>query len=305
MSTTKDYDHLLIDGKNALYRAIFAGYRDAAFRAKGHDYFAIMVKFLHKYLDSFKPKNMHIFWDSSPSWRHEIMPTYKGHRKGMYADYEIDVRKELKRQTHICVNILKNMGLRQYFRESQEADDLIYAFCRSTLGERVLIISSDADFKQISYQYGTIDIHNPMNRYKKRIEDVPRHDPVLAKAFAGDKSDNIAGYYGVGKVKSQSLVVDLVRRKEFFKSDRAKVMNEGVAEIVGSTLFRRNRALIDMSLCPHLLDNMMYVEGKLTSKTIFEYSKVVESLRKNKVNGVVMEGNQYIKPFKRLVSKSG
>jgi len=304
MSITSGYDHLLIDGKNALYRAIFAGYRDKTFQAKNHDYFSIMVKFLHKYLDSFKPQNMHIFWDSAPSWRHEHMPTYKGHRKGMYDDYKIDVREELRRQTRICVAILKNMGLRQYYREHQEADDLIYAFCRVNLGQRLLIVSSDADFKQISYHYDCVDIHNPLNRYKKRIEERSRHDPVITKALIGDKSDNIEGYYGIGKVKSQRLVIDLKARKEFFESERARVMKEGVLDVVGPALFRRNRMLIDMSLCPHLLDNMLYVEDKMISKVAFEYSRVVEVLRKEKVNGVMLEGNQYIKPFRRLVPKN-
>jgi len=102
-------------------------------------------------------------------------------------------------------------------------------------------------------------------------------------------------------VKSQALVTDLDRRRNFFQSDKAKVMIEGKTEVVGDQQFRRNRALIDLSLCPYLLDNMMYVEERLTSEVTFNYNKIIDGLRKRKVNGVVIEANQYIKPFKRLV----
>lgn len=303
MSITKDYDHLLIDGKNSIYRAIFAGYYDDKFKSKGIDYFTIFVKFMHKYLDTFTPKNIHVFWDapSGTTWRKALYQEYKENRGSLYEKYDIDVKKEVDRQMQIAIEVLHNMGIRQYYTDKMEADDLVYAFCRVRMHDRIMIVSSDADYRQITYQFRNIDLHSPLNKNKRLVEEIPRLDPILVKAFCGDKSDNINGYYGIGKVKSQALISDLNRRKVFFESNNAKIIVNGKDEVVGEELFKRNRQLIDLSLCPDLLDNMMYIEKRLTSQINFDYSKVIDSLNKRKVAGIILEANQYIKPFKRLV----
>ena len=70
----KNPRHMLIDGKNAIYRAIFAGYNDERFKKSGFDYFVITVRFISNYLTIFNPQSVHIFWDAprENTWRRKF-----------------------------------------------------------------------------------------------------------------------------------------------------------------------------------------------------------------------------------------
>lgn len=293
-------NHLLIDGKNAIYRAVYAGYNDKYFQANNYDYFSILIKFFAKYRDLFSPENCHIFWDSpsNDSWRCEVFPEYKAQRKDLVKD---EVKAEVNRQIAVAIEALQYLGFRQYFRRNMEADDLIYAFCRASMGTEVVIISSDADFQQIIFNHPTVKLHNPLNKHKELYETVPDFDPVLVKAFTGDKSDNINGFYYVGKVKSRRFAEDLQERYLFLESERAKTQNGLGVDSAGIPLYRRNRLLVDLSLCPELLDNILYVEKKLLRTPVFDADRFMQVMRKHKINGIFRLAEQYVRPFETLV----
>ena len=82
------------------------------------------------------------------------------------------------------------------------------------------------------------------------------------KAFTGDKSDNIAGYYRVGPVTAKVLCEATTVRNEFFQSEKSRVKSGDDNITVGNQRPKENLLLIDLSLCPYLLDNMMYVSSK-------------------------------------------
>ena len=120
------HKHLLIDGRNIIYRAIYAGRSDNMFMMSGLDIFAVFARFIHYYQVQFRPKSIHIFWDDECSrlWRTKILPTYKGQRKD-----DDGAKKDVFHILKISLDLYKTLGIRQYFRHTQEADDLIYAFC--------------------------------------------------------------------------------------------------------------------------------------------------------------------------------
>ena len=292
-------DHLLIDGKNSIYRSVFAGHVDQRFQQLGHDYFLIFMRFIANYINKFRPKSVHLFWDAKTSWRKNIYPEYKEHRSDQYNDYSFDVRGELRRQMMITIETFKQLSSRQYFNTSQEADDLIYAFVRANPESQTVIVSGDGDFKQITYRYKNVKLFNPLSS-KTEFEDIPELDPILVKSFTGDKSDNISGYYGVGKVKVKPLVLDEAERAKFFASDKAFTMNNGQKTVVGDSIFKTNKQIIDLSMNPSLQENVDYVARQQLTTVSFDIEKVKTVILKYKLRGLMADISNLTLPFKNL-----
>lgn len=293
-------DHLLIDGKNSLYRSVFAGLVDPRFKELGHDYFLIFLRFINNYINKFRPKSVHIFWDAKRSWRKAVYAEYKTQRPDQYIDRGIDVPGELRRQMIIAIETLKHLNVRQYFNHNQEADDLIYAFIKNNISAESIILSGDGDFKQITYRHPHIKIFNPLSK-KLGFEDVPSLDPVLVKSLTGDKSDNINGYYGIGKVKVKPLILDEKARAEFFASDKAFVMEDKQKVLVGDTVFNRNKQIIDLSMNPHLQENIDYIATQQIVPISYSLEEVKAIILKYKLRGLMADINNLSLPFKSLL----
>jgi 5'-3' exonuclease len=294
--------HLLIDAKNMLYRAVFTARSDKKFTQRGHHPINIVLHFLIFYLEKFNPDEFHIFWDSRRdlTWRREISPQYKGNRGSNPEIHDI-----LVNLTEVCTAMFQNLGMKQYYKDCQEADDLIYAFCklhRRTTHDpdsEIIIVSSDGDLKQISFNFKNVRIHHPLVK-DRLFEPTPSFDPVTYKCLVGDKSDNIDGYYGVGDIKARLLIEDRRKKHEFFESEKAIIKRDGKKLFVGSKKFIENNLLIDLSLCPYVLENMGYVLSKQTKQVKFDLAKIRELISKYKLRGVTADISRYVAPFKKL-----
>lgn len=281
--------HLLIDGRNAIYRAVYAGLEDKKFQESKQDYFAIFLRFLNKYINTFKPSNVHIFWDDKREnlWRRKIYPEYKANRP---PNEQVD--PIIQRQVKVAISICRFIGFRQYYRETQEADDLIYAFCRSIVEDSV-IVSSDSDMKQIPFYIKNTSVYNPLAKNAQDIlnHNTPEINPIIMKSLVGDKSDNIEGYAGIGPTRGKMLVTEMAARKEFIeKSSNDK--------------YKLNRLLVDLGLNPSLLDNMMYVERVMGTAPRFDFKQVVSLFREMNVTGMTQEVYHFIMPYAKLVNQN-
>jgi 5'-3' exonuclease len=295
--------HLLIDAKNMLYRAVYVAAYDKQYKASGHHPINIILHFLNSYLHKFNPEKIHIFWDSprDSTWRKSLDPCYKDGRGGSKRISDSDVSDAINNLTEVGTHFFRNMGIRQYYKDDMEADDLIYAFCKMNDNDSIVIVSSDTDLKQITYRYKNVKIHSHLSKTKALYELVPNLDPVVFKCLVGDKSDNIYGYYRVGPVKARVLVEDTQRRHEFFESQKAVAKVGNDVELVGDARFKRNLLLIDLSLCPFLLDNMMHVSRSQFKPIKFDLKKIRELISKYKLRGVTADMSRYVTPFKRLI----
>jgi 5'-3' exonuclease len=279
---------------------MFAGHADERFRQSGHDYFVIFLRFISSYINKFRPNSVHIFWDapSATLWRKQVFPAYKDQRADMYKErVGLDVKSELVRQMKVSIKVLQNLNVRQYFRDGQEADDLIYAFAYNNPRDEQLVISSDGDFKQLLYRFNHVKLFNPFTR---DLVEKPERDPVLVKAFTGDASDNIPGYYQIGKARVKPLIDDLRARHEFLNSEKALVSENGHQSHVGNTLFERNRQLIDLSLSPQLNDNINYIEKKQVSSVNYNLDKIGIMSQEYKLRGLMADTGNLLLPFKNL-----
>lgn len=293
---------MLIDGKNAVYRAVFAGYHDKRFRESGYDYFVILMRFIANYITIFNPQSVHIFWDAprKSTWRKAENNQYKEHRKDKYKDLDIDINKELNKHIRTAIKIFKLLNCRQYYKSNMEADDLIYSFCLVNQDSDVLIVSSDGDMHQIPYTMNNVRIYNPLKKTNK-IEPVSKVDITIVKALSGDASDNIKGYYNIGPVKSKKMASNPRLLYEFLLSPKAVVKNDDGKVLVGDKLYLENKSIIDLSMCPYLTENCGYVMDKQKEQIQFDVSSVKSIILNNKIVGLVGSIDKYCHAFKNLI----
>jgi 5'-3' exonuclease len=237
------------------------------------------------WISRFKPESVNIFWDAKRStlWRMKIFAGYKDKPE----KHTIDIKDELISTQLAAKAMFNKMGCRQFSKANMEADDLIYAACKVLAPSPVIICSSDSDYNQIVFRMSHVQCFDPM---KESFIQQVNYDPVIQKALCGDISDRINGYEGIGPVKSTAMAKS--------SKDRAAFL-----ERTGIQLFVRNMLLIDLSLCPGLLKNQLYVQRVLDTTPVFDKNELFDLARKYKVNGFVTEYNNLAAKFKQFVAQ--
>lgn len=276
---------LLIDGKNTAYRALFATMRSGEVHP-----FVVWMRFLHVWFDKFNPSEVHVFWDCPKDevWRKSVLPEYKDQRETMkhYAD---DVKLKISNLVKVAKALLPHMNIRQYYKKTQECDDLIYSACRILTPDksdslRVIVVSSDSDFVQLQWSMEHVKCLEPKSC---KFFDTPTINPIYQKSLIGDKSDNIDGYNGIGKVKSAKLINSPNNLIEFLDKN-------------GSKLFLRNISLIDLSKNPYALKNELYLIKNMSLPINYDESEIKRLIYENKINGLIHELTRIVLPFSKL-----
>jgi len=273
-----DGPHLFVDGRNCIYRAIHAN-KDA----KCHN-LVVMLRFMKSWVDKYKPSSVHVFWDAPRKtvWRRKLLATYKD--RSDTRDDTRDIRQELIDTQTAAVELFNNINVRQYARRQQEADDLIYAACRVVYPHDTIVVSSDGDFLQIPYFMKNVRLYEP--RLNKFVE-VPRCNPVIKKVLMGDNGDNIDGYKGIGKVKSAKLAESIIDTHAF-------------VEATDREMFVLNTMLIDLSLCPYLLANQLYVTKTMIKLVAYNNQAAIALIGKHKLTGLLAEWSKIAMSFKSI-----
>jgi 5'-3' exonuclease len=279
----KKYINMLVDAKNSLYRAIYAGLGDSKFIDRNADFSIIFFRFISSYIHKFKPQQISFFWDAPKStiWRKEIFNEYKeGREQTRHTEY--DVRKILENCSDHIKALSPFINVKTYSHDTEEADDLIYAFCKKSAPRKSLIISSDNDFNQIAFNYRHVDVYNPM---QDKFYEPDEFNPVEIKCFKGEKGDNIPGYDGVGPVNAAKLANDVSARLKLF-------------EIAGDDVYIRNAKLIDLSLSPNVLRNCMLIDKMSNQEVKFDINMLYKIIRERNIKGMLGEVTNILVPFK-------
>ena len=276
--------HIAGDARNLMYRAIFASRKPQAKYQHQHS-FTIMLRFMCGWIDRFKPESVNIFWDAKRStlWRMKIFAGYKDKPE----KHTIDIKDELISTQLAAKAMFAHMGCRQFSKDRMEADDLIYAVCKVLAPSPVVVCSSDSDYKQLVFRMPHVRCFDPM---REAFMEETNYDPVIQKALCGDPSDRINGYVGIGPVKSTAMAKSSKDRAEFLSK-------------VGMKLFIRNMLLIDLSLCPELLKNQLYVQRILDTTPVFDKGELFDLARKYKVSGFLTEYNRLGAKFRQFTAK--
>jgi len=281
---TERRPQLNIDGNNVAYRALLgsggygrrrsSGLTGTAAQVHSRSRSAqqpeiVLLLMLSKWLRRFNPASANVFWDCHGApWRRKIAPQYKGTRYSL-PHHSAAVQQRLSQLIDNTKAILQFLGVRQYERGGQEADDLIYAACRAMAGGDVVVVSSDSDLQQLAWLLPSVKIYCPG---KDKVLDRPKIDPVVQKALCGDSTDNIEGFRGIGQVKSAVLMERADRLYEFI-------------EAVDSAKFKRNLALIDLTANPSYINNYLYVLGVMAQPVQLDKKRAIDVAIERKIVG--------------------
>ena len=273
---------LYVDARNALYRAVYAVKHDKRPGSKPH-FFTVFLRQLATWINNFRPESVHIFWDAPKNtlWRRQILQSYKVRDKSAYLE---DISADLEVTQRVAAAVFPFMGVRQYVRKAMEADDLIYAASVVRHPHETVIVSTDSDMLQIPFMLHSVSVYDPQERAKVTI---PEHHPAVQKALVGDTTDKVPGYDGIGPKKSAAMLAEPNKLQQYLNA-------------AGRELFSRNLILIDLSLCPRLLDNQLYIRRTMAKPVAFDKARIKELIGEHKISGLTAEFSNLVFPFQSL-----
>jgi len=188
---------------------------------------------IRKMVNDFNPDEMIICWDGvgGSQKRRTVIKEYKEGRKPIRKNYEVagmDKQSENENkywQQEILMEMLNEMPMIQLMLERTEADDIIAYITKSPkyFGWQKVIISSDKDFIQLldeeTVLYRPI-AKKTMNK-NSVIEEfgISPQNFAIARAMAGDKSDNLEGIRGAGLKTISKRLPTLREEKDYYLND--------------------------------------------------------------------------------------
>jgi 5'-3' exonuclease len=237
---------ILIDGKNVVYRSLFAALDKITGKVKVDPIIIALRQFV-KWRRIYKPDNWCIFWDVPKNnlWRKKLYPPYKEGRDKSFID-KSTLSELVSRFNTIFINILHNMKMTQFIKSENEADDLIYAYIKAYNDKELLIVSSDGDMVQVLLKCNNVKLHDPKNKDILYVPK-PEYDPVTVKCLSGDTSDNIDGYRLVGDITAKKIMRE--NRVDAFLSEK------------GREMFDLNKKLVDFDMNDDLNSNIEYIKS--------------------------------------------
>ena len=215
----------------------------------------------------FTPDEFIICWDGGrAAWRKELYPEYKANRiVSENADLFYRQLESIRRMCDMLNNV-KTLHVIGY-----EADDLIAC---QVFGMKdynnIKVYSSDEDFVQLIDF--SVSVINPKNdeptEVLKKYDCSPRHY-LYAKCMAGDSSDNIFGFRGVGiptalkfiKKINPATIHNLRDESVIAKASKAgKVIGQLTKETFLSIVMR-NYSMMSLEYAASIADNTAIVNA--------------------------------------------
>jgi len=223
---------MIIDAMNQFLRAYIA---NPSLSANGDPVGGTVgfVKILQKLCREIKPDKIIICWDGSGGSRKRktIKKDYKAGRKPLRLNRNVrnltenqEIQNKVWQQLRL-VEYLNNFPVTQLIFEEVEADDIIsYVAQMGDFNDwQKVIVSADKDFYQLC-DLRTVVFRPIQQEILNTTRIVDRHGVhpnnfALARAIAGDKSDNLAGVPGVG-------IPTIAKRFQFLAEEKTHTIED-------------------------------------------------------------------------------
>ena len=221
---------LIIDGNNLVHRVFWVSKNQPIFNEYFHIH--LFLSSVKNYIIQYKPDVVYCTWDEKVDYtvnkRKELNADYKGNR-------DKERNKEVHKNNYIIKELLEYLGIRNVLPKSYEADDVMAFFHHLFPDDRKVIITVDKDMCQlIDDRTVVFDPIRKKEFNKDNFVEVTGYtidNFVKVKALTGDKSDNIPGIKGFGKVKMA----------KFLNGEYTLTEEE-------NALFESNLKLVDLSI---------------------------------------------------------
>ena len=212
---------LTIDGNNLVHRVYWVANNIKNVSENYHVY--MFLNSVKSYVEMYQPDKVICVWDEKPDYRpnkrKELLKDYKGNRDPEYG-------KEVHNKNEMIKEMLNTLGIPSIFPRSYEADDVIkivndaYDKMSTTkfyLTKKLfkhIIVTVDKDLCQLISS--KVSVYDPIRKVeinKENFNEILKYDKkdfIKVKALTGDKSDNIPGLKGFGKVKIEKFLAGKV-----------------------------------------------------------------------------------------------
>ena len=221
---------------------------------------------------------MVICCDGRYYWRKDIFEFYKGSRKKNREASDLDWKLIFDLMAEIREDLKEHFPYRVIHNEKNEADDAIATLCHhsNTFGnfEKMMIISSDKDFKQLQ-KYGNVDQWSPMQKKKVILKTTEYDSFTIEHIVKGDSGDGIPNILSPDNV----LMTEGARQKPVMAKRLRAFIEHGRDECQSDEERRcwdRNTALIDLFKIPDtiqegILSDYLNIKPKGDKMSVYNY----------------------------------
>ena len=252
---------LIIDALNAYLRAYIV---DPSISSNGQPIGGLkgFIKILQKLVRETKPDNIIIAWDGPDGSRKRktMDKNYKAGRKPIRLNRAIrnltedeELANKMWQQKRI-IEYMNEMPIIQVLIPQIEADDIISYVTQMNHydGWQKIIVSNDKDFMQLCDDETVLwrPTVNEMLNTKRIVETTGVHprNMALARAMAGDASDNLPGIKGAGLKTIQKRLPFLGEDKDYNIPD---VIDHCIKSTKGSRVQFYNNVIENKKLVEH------------------------------------------------------
>ena len=275
---------MVIDALNMYFRAYIV---DPSLSTNGQPIGGLkgFLKILQKLTREINPDKIIICWDGAggSKKRKRLVKDYKAGRKPIRLNRDIrnmseneEIENKVWQQTRL-IEYLNSIPTIQLMLEDVEADDIIsYAVQHSSLkGWQKIIVSSDKDFYQLCDNETVVfrPIQKEVMNKPRIIKEFGIHPTnfALARAIAGDKSDNLPGVDGVGLPTVAKRLPFLVNDKSYTLDDiydYCSKINSGI-KAYENIVEQIDKVKLNYSMM-QLYSPSMSIQGKTKTKYALE-----------------------------------
>ena len=241
---------ILLDFSNIIVGSIMVSHKIPDTERFGEDFIRhLVLNSIRSYRNKYKNKygEIVICTDFHSSWRKEVFPFYKAHRKverdKQKAEKGMDWSALFETINKIIIEIDTFFPYKVIRVEHAEGDDVIAVLSR-TFKEKSLIVSSDKDFSQL-YKYKWISQFSPMKQ--KMLNGIDPIRYLKEHIIRGDKGDGIPNI-----LSDDDCIVSGVRQKSISKKKIVNWLEQNPHDFNDEMKrgWIRNKILIDFDLIP-------------------------------------------------------
>jgi len=241
---------ILLDFSNIIVGSIMVAHKVPDEERFGEDFIRhLVLNSIRSYRNKYKNKygEIVICTDFHSSWRKEVFPFYKAHRKvareKQKTEKGMDWSALFDTISKIIVEIDTFFPYKVIRVPHAEGDDVIAVLSRA-FKEKSLIISSDKDFSQL-YKYNWVRQFSPMKQ--KMINGIDPIEYLKEHIIRGDKGDGIPNI-----LSADDCIVNGVRQKPISKKKVANWLVQDPHDFNDEMKsgWIRNKILIDFDLIP-------------------------------------------------------
>lgn len=280
---------VLIDGNNLLFRMFF-GIPNKVYDKRGNMIQGTIgfIGSILKYIKEYSPDNLIVVFDSEiPSDKYIGDGSYKKNRVMDYG--ELPDEQNPFTQLSDIKKCLDYMGIVNLEIPQCEADDVIATICKKcyTLYDQIVIISTDKDYFQLITDKISVICPRGKNTVIYTSDllfekfGVYPKDYIFFSSLIGDKSDNIPGIKGIGKITAAALVNKYTDIDNLY--NHISTLKPGIAKkLEGEKMhLQRNTYLISMNTDLNFDLSIDACDIQRLNFTNIRTMDIIEGVRKN------------------------